>query len=706
MQNQLDPQIVNLTKAIRQVESNGNFQAVGKSGEYGAYQFTEPTWASSSKTYLGQSIPLKQATPEQQNEVAYKQISDWKKQGYNVGQIASMWNSGKPENYLNNHTGTNSYGVQYDTPTYAKNVATAYQQFKQQGGTQQPGGLIPTAYASDGSQMPKPNASNAGVDTPGQAVQKLGGNFIDSAWNFGKGVLNVLNPLNTLDTLSKIPEAFKGAVDANGGVSGALTQTAKALPGQAYQSLVPEAGRALIRGDLVSAQNAIVNDPVGQIAPFLLGAKGGVEAIDRMTGDVALKQNAVATAMGEPTATYKGTNMSGAMDNAMSRTAGIVTKPLGAITSGLSNILGGITKSATSHLTGLDPTTITTILENSEAFKKLQQDQISRGGLANEVGTAIDTLSGRLDETGSLYDPIRQSDKVVTVPEDFLPSMLEKYGLKLEPVVAEIAKGKKGELPSIQMDAPTPVQGSYKVVADSNSLTRNPGDIKAIQNFVDEWGHKTELTPNEYLNMRKDANVTMARFGKDVGKNADAQRIGQDIYGEMNRTVRPQIPGLKELDAEYSPIRQQFDALKKDYLQKDPEGGYSFKDGAIKKIANAMGSGKENLLARLEQLLPGITKKIQILKAVEDIEHAKGIKVGTYARGAIEGFAVYGAMGGQVGAVISAIVSNPAIAVPLLRGLGWGASKLTPVVSTLKMIAGDINHLKLPTAITTPVGQK
>lgn len=133
MDTQLDPQAVNLTKAIRQTESGGNFTAKGKSGEYGAYQFTQPTWEAYSKKY-GVNVPLQQATPEQQNEVAYKQIKEWKDKGHNVGEIASMWNAGegRPKAYQENVTGTNDYGVHYDTPTYAKNVATTYQSLKGQ----------------------------------------------------------------------------------------------------------------------------------------------------------------------------------------------------------------------------------------------------------------------------------------------------------------------------------------------------------------------------------------------------------------------------------------------------------------------------------------------------------------------------------------------------------------------------------------------
>lgn len=127
----LDPQAVMLAKAIRQTESGGNFKAKGKSGEFGAYQYTPQTWASDSQHFLGQIVPLDQASPEQQNEVAYKKIKTLKDQGYNVGQIASIWNSGNPDAFQDpNYKGTNKYGAHYDVGAYAKSVATAYHTLK------------------------------------------------------------------------------------------------------------------------------------------------------------------------------------------------------------------------------------------------------------------------------------------------------------------------------------------------------------------------------------------------------------------------------------------------------------------------------------------------------------------------------------------------------------------------------------------------
>lgn len=126
----LDQDVVNLTKAIRQQESGGDFNRKGASGEFGAYQFMPDTWKANAGEVLGDSNA--EMTPQNQNKVAYTKIKAWKDAGNNVGQIASMWNAGpnKPNAYAENWKGVNDKGVAYDTPAYAKAVATYYHQFK------------------------------------------------------------------------------------------------------------------------------------------------------------------------------------------------------------------------------------------------------------------------------------------------------------------------------------------------------------------------------------------------------------------------------------------------------------------------------------------------------------------------------------------------------------------------------------------------
>jgi len=129
----LDPQVIKLADSIVKGEgTNGNSKAKGKSGEYGAYQWIPETWAKESQA-AGVNVPLNQSTPEQQNQVAYNQISTWKKDGYTPAQIASLWNTGSdPNAYLGTFkdgapsVGKNAEGVSYDVPNYTAGVMKNY----------------------------------------------------------------------------------------------------------------------------------------------------------------------------------------------------------------------------------------------------------------------------------------------------------------------------------------------------------------------------------------------------------------------------------------------------------------------------------------------------------------------------------------------------------------------------------------------------
>jgi len=129
MEKSLDQGAVTLAKAIARTETGGHkdpYNAKGKSGEYGAYQFTQPTWRNYAKQVLGDENA--QPTMENQNKVAYGKIKQWKDSGYNPAQIASMWNAGegRPNAFSENHKGVNSYGVAYDVPDYVNKVSNNY----------------------------------------------------------------------------------------------------------------------------------------------------------------------------------------------------------------------------------------------------------------------------------------------------------------------------------------------------------------------------------------------------------------------------------------------------------------------------------------------------------------------------------------------------------------------------------------------------
>lgn len=149
MNSQMDPQAINLAKAIRQTESGGDFNAKGASGESGAYQWMPDTWKAHAGTVLGN--PNAEMSPSNQNAVAYATIKGWKDKGLNPAQIAAKWNSGSEVGWENKR-GVNSAGVAYDVPKYVASVTGAYQKVKAGSGV----GVDPNNPSSTGYQPPVP----------------------------------------------------------------------------------------------------------------------------------------------------------------------------------------------------------------------------------------------------------------------------------------------------------------------------------------------------------------------------------------------------------------------------------------------------------------------------------------------------------------------------------------------------------------------
>jgi len=149
--DQLNPQILNITKAIAYTENGGapdttNLKA-GKTGEMkSVFQFEPGTWKAYSQQVFGKQTPM---TPESESVVTYKKIADWYgqdiKDGYSAEEATrralSRWNAGagEPDAYTGSFSdgtsssGTNQkYGVKYDVSGYVNKAMDYMKKFGNQ----------------------------------------------------------------------------------------------------------------------------------------------------------------------------------------------------------------------------------------------------------------------------------------------------------------------------------------------------------------------------------------------------------------------------------------------------------------------------------------------------------------------------------------------------------------------------------------------
>lgn len=240
---QLDQDVVNLAKAIRQVESGNRAVTPQEGSQLGGnsrYQYTHDTWKGVAGKYLGD--PNAELNLQNENKATYLRIKDWKDQGYNVGQVASMWNAGegRPNAYQEDHRGVNEYGVEYDTPGYAQKVSQAYRQMKGLGGNYTP---PPQTHQF----TPAPTSGAQQLEQ--QITGKEGGLISDigtSLTGVGQGLDDAYRKTATGDI-----NAGSGLLQAGGSLAGGVGDviddaiTNVPVVGGAYEAVTEKVGQAL-----------------------------------------------------------------------------------------------------------------------------------------------------------------------------------------------------------------------------------------------------------------------------------------------------------------------------------------------------------------------------------------------------------------------------------------------------------------------------
>lgn len=311
------------------------------------------------------------------------------------------------------------------------------------------------------------------------------------------------------------------------------------------------------------------------------------------------------------------------------------------------SLAGEIATTATSQVTGLDPKTIRNIITDPDLLKKSKV--ANREQITANVEKVFKQKVDEVAELGKEYNPIRESKVVVDIPENTMENVLSgKYGLTF---------GKDG-----------------KIILGAESAPLSKSDIAALEDFMSQYGKSTTLSPNAFLNARTKLNdVGSVKWGD--GKTTTIEKIVTDLRNTLNDAGRPQIKGLEELDTKFGPQAEYLKDLRK---QITTNGEVS-----IQKIANLDGKNRAKALEVVRESIPDIDEQLKIVKALEDIELAKGQKVGAYTRGAISGGAVGLVTGNPLLGIVTAILSYPSVAIPMIEQFGKVRNLKKAVVNNL-----------------------
>ena len=164
-----NPAAYSLAQAVKSSETSslGDYGAVGKDNEHGAYQYTTGTWNMLSDEYskqvLGKPGPLPM-TPQNQDDVTLWDADRKLASGMNPNQFGRYWNSGNPNS---NAVGVSKGGVPYNVPAYGQHIEDIFNKLSSRNMTADASGkTVPLSGGGDTNRKSYEWAN--GVITPPQ----------------------------------------------------------------------------------------------------------------------------------------------------------------------------------------------------------------------------------------------------------------------------------------------------------------------------------------------------------------------------------------------------------------------------------------------------------------------------------------------------------------------------------------------------------
>lgn len=138
---------------------------------------------------------------------------------------------------------------------------------------------------------------------------------------------------------------------------------------------------------------------------------------------------------------------------------------------------------------------------------------------------------------------------------------------------------------------------------------------EVLKNAESEW----KLNSRETLGQRRKVD-NMAdwewKSDKMTASNITTENLIKEMRGVLDARAKKYIPWLKKLDAKYQPMIDEVKQIRKDWFNSDG----TIKDNARSKLRNLTKAWNEEKLARLEQLMPWITKDLKAFDVALTVE--------------------------------------------------------------------------------------
>lgn len=378
--------------------------------------------------------------------------------------------------------------------------------------------------------------------------------------------------------------------------------------------------------DEVSKSHPEAATNIGDAANVLLAVLGGkteVGKVDVGEAGAATSKAALETAQGAKEGVQSAIESAGQAAGDITKSVGNTTAVMGeksmavprAMVKGVKDQAGGAAKSAYSQIYGLPPEDIDFLLKHPEYATPEALSHASIANLGTEVEAKIGEGSRDVPKVADIAEEVkgglqRKMQAVNEHAQEYTKLANQNKAIKVDPNwLATKLKDKK--IAGVGIDA----KGNI-THGDADSAIRassSPEGARAMQDLWDTWGpvfQDGKMTYKQFLSFRQDlAQIADYKGGVDT----TLEKAAHAIRDKFNTEYRKNIPGMDKLDAEHTRLERDLEASLPGIGTIDKTAGLpkiKLNEGAASNMLNAGKETRGELASRLENITPGITKKI------------------------------------------------------------------------------------------------
>lgn len=557
----------------------------------------------------------------------------------------------------------------------------------------------------------------AETDNPVEIAAKVIGNLPASAVHFAKSTFDFFNPLTHIKAGMSLDEALKQneAQPAAGGhiIAPSIGDVAKEIPGQAAKLLVPQFIQHIAKGEFGKASETIVNDPVGQIAPLIMLAKQGADAM----GKTNEFNNAISTAAKPVTKVVGGgTDAPLKAADLHLKTAEVIAentpgiKPLELIKNTQKEIVAGLEgegmTGASKAISKLNPSQFGSLAEFATKVREVVGPESLIGKAAGSVGSQIlgmstgtgaSSIKTAFEGTPEFTQAMRgkiTADEVVQDVHDAVSTIKQNRAAQYQEALAKIGEDTKTHdiSPVVKSVNDSLQRFNIKVKEDGtldfsrSSIAQNGSaraDVQGVYDTVKDWGSQKGDRTGVGLDTLK---RQLGDFYTDSGQ---ARAFVQGVKASVQDILYKEVPGYQEMTRNYQNVGNLLDDIK----SATGAGGNAKADTVFTKLTTAMKADKEFRLEVLKQIeaTPGSSK---LMDKIAGINMSSAIPRGLIGRGVDIGSAFSLLLGHFNPSFIPALLStSPRIVGEFVRGMGLGAQKAADISNAIQKLAPVADYL-------------